>query len=618
MDGETRKTADIFGKPAFAGSECKVIPYDFKRPDKFSLEQIRTSAEVHESFARTLSELLSVKLRSSAEVKLKKVDQMTMHEYLSDLPDPACISTVRMKPLQGSFLLELNPELRFILTNRLYGGTVDLSGYQPEMSAGEEHLYRRFNSLLVEQLNGAWQPIIDLQAEIEDIRSRVTQVTIASPTEMVITVSLEAGIEKFHGGISLCYPFITIEPLIHKLSMEHWFSFNVPEDISGKGPNKADTADLRNIRMHCEISTESAPVPIDKIRQLRKGDLIPLPELDKDILSFSCGLAPLFSLSPKEENGLRSLHFDIIGSRAQYFTIENAAAFQSTAEPHSTAASNAEIVRKEMTETLSKISEELRSLSEHQMLLQESLYPEKADTAAGLDGMGRHKSFTGAGPVEPDSLFLIIQHEHPQISAAVLGRVESETAAMVLDRFETDTAVDIAGRIAAAGRCDHVALTILESYLKQRLQALRETDPASNDGVQSLALILNVSSVSLEKEIVKGLEKTHADLAEEIKKRMFIFEDIVMLDEQAVSVLLEHADPALFALAMKTVQEDVKEKIYELMEADQAEDIRKRLANPARVRIRDVETAQEDIIELLKHLEESGKLTVGRGGEVVD
>ncbi len=617
MDGETIKTAEIFGKPAFAGSECKVIKYDFRRPDKFSLEQVRTAAEVHESFARFLSELLSVKLRTSAAVSLKKVDQMTMHEYLSGVSDPACITTARMKPLQGPFLLELHPELRYILTNRLFGGTVDLTGYFPQMTAGEHRLYRDFNSQILEKLNEAWRPIVDLQTEVEDIHSRVKRVDIVPQMEMVLTVFLEVEIDKKCYGINICYPFITIEPLIHKLSIENWFSSFVPADISGRSQNKNDAADLHRIPLRCEISTESAAVPIKKIKQLKKGDLIPLPALDKGILTFTCGSVPLFSLSPKGEKGSVGRYFEITGSRSNYFHIETAAAGR-TGENTPAESGGAETERKKMMESLSKISEQLYSLSEAQQLLQDSLFTEKEETAAVFEGLGRQKFFTDVGPAEPDSLFLILQNEHPQITAAVLSRIEAETAAMVLDRLEANSAVDIAGRIASAGRSDQTAIAVLEVYLSERLRTLEESDPASNDGLLSLTSILNVSSRSLEKEIVEGLEKTHTDLAEEIKKRMFVFEDIVMLDEKAISVLVEHADPELFALAMKAVKDDIKEKIYELMEETQADALRRKVRGLGRVRMRDIETAEEEIIELLKHLEESGRIIVGRGNDVVE
>lgn len=203
--------------------ERPVKVYDFKRPNKFAKEQTRTLQMLHDTFARLLSNNLSGKLRSLCKIEVVSVDQLTFDEYIRSISNPSIVSLFSLSPLEGTAVLEINPMIAFPLLDRLLGGPGKV-GKIRELTDIEEGLMR---GVLVDAYNflrESWAAIISLNPKMEKIESNPQFVQIASPSSMVVLISFEATIGENNGVMTLCLPYLTLEPVLHKLSAQHFFT----------------------------------------------------------------------------------------------------------------------------------------------------------------------------------------------------------------------------------------------------------------------------------------------------------------------------------------------------------------------------------------------------------
>lgn len=202
----------------------KIKIYDFKRPDKFSKEQIRTVSIMHETFARLTTTSLSAQLRSLVHVHVASVDQLTYEEFIRSIPNPTTLSVINMDPLKGSAVLEIDPSVTFSIIERLFGGQGDGAKVNRDLSDIEQSVMEGIIVRILGNMREAWSQVIDLRPRLGQIKTNPQFAQIVPPTEMVVLVTLETKVGEVEGMMNFCIPYLTIEPIISKLSAQYWYS----------------------------------------------------------------------------------------------------------------------------------------------------------------------------------------------------------------------------------------------------------------------------------------------------------------------------------------------------------------------------------------------------------
>lgn len=216
--------------------------------------------------------------------------------------------------------------------------------------------------------------------------------------------------------------------------------------------------------------------------------------------------------------------------------------------------------------------------------------------------------------VDAKSLANFLINEHPQTISVILAHLEPEKKGEVLKRLPDAMQAEIVLRLA---NLEHVAPELIgevDRVLKAELQALGTVEQATLGGVQPVAEMLNVMDKHTETSIMSRLEEKDPILAEEIRKLMFVFEDIVKIDDRGIQTLLKEVQNDKLLLALKTAPDEIKEKIFKNISQRAAAILREDLTNLGPSRLSDVESAQQEIVNVARRLESEGKILIARGG----
>ncbi|HWR40402.1 MAG TPA: flagellar motor switch protein FliG [Patescibacteria group bacterium] len=229
------------------------------------------------------------------------------------------------------------------------------------------------------------------------------------------------------------------------------------------------------------------------------------------------------------------------------------------------------------------------------------------------------RPFDFARKTDPGQLLNFIQNEHPQTIALIMAYLQPEQSAAIISSLPSERQVDVAKRIALMDRTSPDVIRDVERILERKLSALVNQDFTDAGGVDSVVEVLNRVDRTTERTIIENLEVQNPELAEEIKKRMFVFEDIVLLDDRSLQLVLREIESKDLALALKASSTEVSEKVYKNMSKRASEMLREEIEFMGPVRIRDVEEAQQKIVNVIRRLEESGEIIVsrGKGDEVI-
>ena len=170
----------------------KIKIYDFKRPDKFSKEQLRTVSNMHETFARLTTTSLSAQLRSLVHVHVASVDQLTYEEFIRSIPTPTTLAVVNMDPLKGNAILEIDPAITFCIIDRLFGGRgITGSNKNRDLTDIEQSVMEGIIVRILANMREAWTQVIDLRPRLGQIETNPQFAQIVPPSEMVVLITLE-------------------------------------------------------------------------------------------------------------------------------------------------------------------------------------------------------------------------------------------------------------------------------------------------------------------------------------------------------------------------------------------------------------------------------------------
>lgn len=252
----------------------KVKIYDFKRPDKFSKDQIRTLQMMHETFARLATTGLSAQLRALVSVHVASVDQLTYEEFIRSIPNPTTLAVINMDPLRGSAILEIDPSISFTIIDRLFGGKGEQAKISRELSEIEMSVMEGIIVRILGNMRESWSTVIDLRPRLGNIETNPQFAQVVPPNDMVVLITLETKIGEVEGMTNLCIPYITIEPIINKLSAQYWYSSIRKGELDENRAVIQERLDQVAIPLIAEVG--SVDVSINDFMNLSVGDVVKL------------------------------------------------------------------------------------------------------------------------------------------------------------------------------------------------------------------------------------------------------------------------------------------------------------------------------------------------------
>jgi flagellar motor switch protein FliM len=262
-------------------SQRQITLYDFKRPNRVSKEQLRAFRGIHDKMARSLSSQISSIMRSIVEIQLHSVDQMTYGEFLMSLPNPTSFNVFSMKPLEGSGVLEINPSIAFPMLDRLLGGKGDPFDTNREFSDIELSLFETILRVMMGTLKEAWGPVTDVYPNVENKESSPNVVQIVAQNEIVVMVVMEIIIGHSSGMMNICYPVISLEPVLPKLASR---DLMLNETSSKKSRNQELQVLLGGAQVVVEANLGEAELSLGEILELRLGDIVRLKTPADDVV----------------------------------------------------------------------------------------------------------------------------------------------------------------------------------------------------------------------------------------------------------------------------------------------------------------------------------------------
>lgn len=227
----------------------------------------------------------------------------------------------------------------------------------------------------------------------------------------------------------------------------------------------------------------------------------------------------------------------------------------------------------------------------------------------------KQREFSFLNKADEKSLYAALQHERPQTIALVLSYVDPEKSAAVIDELDPECQVKVVESIANMESASPAAVKIIEAEMEKQFSSIMTTNNVKVGGVDYVANVMNNLDRASEKSIFDRLSTHNAELADEIRKRMFVFEDIVTMDDRSVQRFVRDCDPKDLVLALKGANTEVANKIFSNVSTRMAQSIRDDLEVTVNVRIRDVEAAQQRIVGVIRDLEEKNELIILKGGK---
>ncbi|SDZ86064.1 flagellar motor switch protein FliG [Pseudobutyrivibrio sp. ACV-2] len=248
-------------------------------------------------------------------------------------------------------------------------------------------------------------------------------------------------------------------------------------------------------------------------------------------------------------------------------------------------------------------------------LLEKALGNDKAqDVITKLTASLQVRPFEFIRKTEPSQVLNFIQDEHPQTIAMILSYLSAGQASLIIGALPPEKQADVARRIALMDRTSPEVIKEVERVLERKLSSLINQDYSIAGGVDAVVNILNTVDRGTEKRIMESLEIEEPELAEEIRKKMFVFEDILLLDDRAIQRVLRDVDNSDLGVALKGANEEVQNAIFKNLSSRLASMIKEDMEFMGPVRMKDVEEAQQKIVGIIRKLEDSAEIVISRGG----
>lgn len=255
-------------------SKKKVKVYDFRRPNKFSKDQIHTLQVIFENYARSLGTFLSGQLRAAIQVEVLSVEQVTYEEFIRSIPSTTILNIFSVYPLEGNAIMEINPNLGFAFLDRMLGGPGNTLDRIRGLTEIEQTVMEKLAQRMLDFIQEPWSSIVDIEPIIERVETNPQFTQLVSPSEVMMIVSLETKMGDLMGVMNICIPYLVLEPIINKLSVHYYYS------TSGKAVTPENTAKiqkkLENSYVPVKVILGKTVITVKDLLELSVGDVIPL------------------------------------------------------------------------------------------------------------------------------------------------------------------------------------------------------------------------------------------------------------------------------------------------------------------------------------------------------
>lgn len=584
----------------------KIKIYDFRRPDKFSREQLRTMQNITDVFTRLASTTLSAALRLPCELSVDLVDQMTYDEYMDPIEGCSTLAVVSMEPLKGQAVVHLDAAGTDALVERVFGSRLVPVAAKPLAAGGVTDLemaqLERVLSAMIKDLGEAWGFVPGgMKPALAAIETEASFCQIVPPNEMIVTTSCSLSVGPVKGRLTVVYPFLLLEPILHTLSAKYWY------ERRGDEVNPRSRAAARRAAMPAELVIDAGAPSIDSLRSLSKGSVIELPDDDGGRAWLRLGGARVAELSGLRASG-DSVSADFAGRPADDAVAKGAA------DPMATLAAELKAglaaVSAGVSEAVSGMASRIDELKGGQEDLSDRVLFGQADS--GGSSPGKPFSSLAGVPAEPFALFLT--NERPQVCALVLSFLDDALAARLLSLLPEAVRPEVTRRVATMDWVTPRALSETERILGKKLSAMGRSGFEAG-GVKKVVGILNFSPRETERSVITALDASDPELAESIKRNMFVFEDIVILDDESIAAVLERADEKDFVVAMKPMKDDERRRLLERLPAGSRDRVKAAYDALGRVRMSDCDAAGFRVVEIIRALEREGRVGIVREGD---
>lgn len=282
-------------------------PYDFRRPDKFSKDQLRTMQMLHETFARLLSSSLSAFLRVSTHVDLVSVEQIPYDEYMRSLTN-SIITVFNMAPLAGQAILEMEFSVVLSMIDRLLGGPGNMTKSSTVLTDIEKQLTFSIIEKAFRDLKTAWEGVAQFTPRRERMETQSQFIQIVPPNDTVVSILFEVKVGEVRGALSLCIPYLLLKPITSKLSAQRWFPTNAN---NGKGVHAIALAQrLKSTKVTCICRLGTTEITVRELLELRPGDTLTLERKALEEVDLLIGGHAKFSGKPGTSGRKVAMHIN--------------------------------------------------------------------------------------------------------------------------------------------------------------------------------------------------------------------------------------------------------------------------------------------------------------------
>jgi flagellar motor switch protein FliM len=291
-----------------ADKEKKILPYNFKRPDRISKNQLRSLHFIHDRFARNFSSSVSAYLRTVVEVSLEATSQISYAEFLSRASDPTCYSAVSLRPLDGSAAIELEPGIIFPMIDRLLGGVgLPMEQVRP-MTEIEQSIVQTILRLLVDNLKESWRPVYAIDFALGSTETHPHLVQVVAPNEIVIHFQFQVRMRESVAKMHLALPMLVLEPIIHIFDQEFYSRKKIISDGTL-------LTQLRHTNVSVSIESGETMFPMESLLSLQVGDTLVMDQREEWAVNLKVADKPKLLAQPRRESTKKS--FEITGNHRE-------------------------------------------------------------------------------------------------------------------------------------------------------------------------------------------------------------------------------------------------------------------------------------------------------------
>jgi flagellar motor switch protein FliM len=267
--GDSEASASDFDDEKLRAS----VAYDFKHPNRVSKDQIRTLENMHDNFAGHFGSSLSTVLRSIVDVDLVSVDQITYSEFIMSLVSPSSTYTFSARPLEAVCLVDFNPTLTFSLIDRMFGGHGKILESERELTGIERSVMGRLVQRLYKELARSWEHLVQIEIEQMSFETNPQFIQIVPPGETVVVISLQVKLFQSTGLLTICYPYVSLEPVISKLSAQNWIDATKKKNLAVDRDVNADN--IKGVQADLSAVLLQSRLKMRDFLRLKVGDVIP-------------------------------------------------------------------------------------------------------------------------------------------------------------------------------------------------------------------------------------------------------------------------------------------------------------------------------------------------------